>query len=389
MTFLQDIRARGLSDDEIVAALESVRSPGTTQQTAKRTWELQNNGETIAKYALNAAGEPKILEVPDRHRVAVLSAVDEDAGAPTYSTVAVTLFSYRPIYGFARVQDWIQLRPVPEAPENRTGVPSLFGHVPGAPPIPFALEIRCRRSAMWVVDPLRLERQIRQAIWLITAFLEVVVFQPKSPYAFVSIDGRAAVARCAAPQAPLALDGHVFSDVTGLRELEVVPHDQYFSELGINTKELRVPDLQSLWIAFNALSAEHRRRFLRACAALTAAASPDTDKGHFVVSLVTSIEALLDPSSETCAECGSKIGANKTFKEFLQTYVQGSTELLQAHKDLYGNRSRLAHGALQYDVDEPAFGVRDTSFVTRLAAWSAAKRGLTNWLFAKATLPPQ
>lgn len=382
MDILPELRARQLADDEIIAAIDSVERYNT-QQTAARTWEFRADNKTVGKYETNAAGKLKLVDLPTESRMAVLKAVDEDNGSPMYTTAAVTLFSHRPVRGFARVQDWIQIRPLLDESQNQAFPASLFGHIPGVPPIPFALEIRCRGSAMWLLHSLRLDRQIRQANSLVTAFLECAVFQQRSPYAYVSIDGKTVLARCAAPQAPEPADGQVFSDVTGLRELEVIPRDQYFSELGITARELRVPDLQSLWSAFNALDAEHQARFLRACASLTSATNPDIDRGLFVLSLVTSIEALCDASSETCPTCGSKLGVGKNFQNFLSTHVQESGELLKAYKDLYGRRSNLVHGSLHYDTDEPAMGIRETSFATRLAAWSAAKRGIVNWLLAQ------
>jgi len=173
-----------------------------------------------------------------------------------------------------------------------------------------------------------------------------------------------------------------FSDVQDLPELIAVANSQYFLELGITTGEFRVPELNVLHANYMALPRDNRVRFLRSCASLAAASDPALRPSQKVVALVSAIEPLLG-KGERCDTCGGTTGITRKFREFLDRYVQPSSEVRYLYEGVYDARSKLVHGGWNFDVDEWVFGLRPTGDMIPLAAWAAAKQGVVNWLLAQ------
>ena len=101
-----------------------------------------------------------------------------------------------------------------------------------------------------------------------------------------------------------------------------------------------------------------------------------------VIACASAIEALLPKTEvmkcETCKQDIYKISAR--FRDFVKTYATTphSTEFLDI---IYSARSKLLHGDLLYEADEPLFSFASRSFVQSHAAHQVARMAILNWLW--------
>ncbi len=339
---------------------------------------VSSGGADVARATFEGATGKRLLavEVTETAEASILDAMRMATNTVAPKVVGTTLFADRPMAGFAKVNGWIQIRPI-ETNQilDMTGEPQ----VPGVTslrsiPNPISLEVYHRSSALWMLDAYRSQRALHEAICLMTTFLELPVHQLVQAYSYAMVDWKVALIRGVAPDLPNRPTNE-FSDVSGLVALEPVEIKTFLDQLGVGHDEFRVPDLSLLWAAYSKLSPEKKLRFLRASANLREAANPAISNGGRIVASVFAIEALIArPIS---------IGITKRFSKFVDEYVRPDPQVLAMYRTVYDSRSDIAHGRWQIAVDEPSLGLHRQYEWTPLVAWSAAKRGLINWLLAQ------
>jgi hypothetical protein len=316
----------------------------------------------------------------------LLADLSADAEETMTRIARTTLFTYRPVKGFVQVQDWLQLRPVACELKGATGFGGLNSEISAAIPYPFVIEVAYRSSTLSFLEAHRRIRALQEAVWLLSAFIDIPVFSLRIPYSWIHIDGSCQLARCGMTDGLETSSNLVFSDVKELSPLTPIPIEQYFRALGITTKEFRVPGLSDLYSRYKKLSDEKQLRFLRACASLAEASNPTIETSQKVVSLVSTIESLLDPT-EKCDKCTQRNGITKQFKTFLDQYVPLDSRIRELYMRIYQSRSQLVHGSWNFDVDEPTLGLSRQGFTISLATWDATKRGIINWLLSQPSIP--
>jgi hypothetical protein len=381
---LAPLRNLGLDDHEAVVAVQAAAGWDGVRPSAsaQRTFELVKGTEVCGHYALNSRLSLKSFELRNDLWSEVFRVISEDVSINTRKVLATTVFAIRPLTGYTRVDSWIQIRPTTDPISIRTRYPQLPPHVPGLGyPLPFMLEVSCRHSSLPLLASYWQVRDIREALWLMTAFLADPIFLDRRTCAYVGLDDGVTLVNTLNPNGPTA-HGDSFSDTSDLEELLPAPHEEYYAALGINENSIRVPDLRMLYSRYKGLSREDQLRFVRACAFLSEAAEPDQRPGRRLLACVGAIEALLE-KAEQCNRCCSHVGITANFKEFIADFVRPSDDIADLYNSLYTKRSKLAHGSWHYEVDEPFLGLHHNAFCTELAAWDGAKRGIINWLLSR------
>jgi hypothetical protein len=383
ISVLSQLRELKLDDSEVIAAILSAENAGFTQM-GKRTYKVRTNDRVIAEVKFNSNHRLSSVTIQSNVWRQLKQKISEDAVVVQPRIARTILFTYRRPKGFARIPGWLQLRPVACDLKDITGLGMLnTNFVAGIPyPFPFVIEVFFRSSNLVFLEAHRRIRAVQEAIWLLSAFLDVAVFSLSIPYSWIFLDGCYQVARCGMSDGLETSSDVEFSNVDELLALAPMPAEQYFGELGVTSREFRVPDLGNLYARYKALSRDNQLRFLRSCASLAAACNPTVESSQKVVSLVSAIEPLLDPT-EKCTECRQQRGITKQFRSFLDRYVQPNPAVQALYEGVYHARSRLVHGGWNFDVDEPILGIRPQAHDVPLAAWDATKRGIMKWLLAQ------
>jgi hypothetical protein len=167
---------------------------------------------------------------------------------------------------------------------------------------------------------------------------------------------------------------------------------EYYAKHGISGNEgLELPsNFDDQFQRYFALQGESGRRFQRACYWYAHAYDVrPLSKSASYVALVTAIESMLDaaPDGKPCGTCGKvpTDGPTKQFRSFIETYVPGADEIKIVKSELYGIRSRMAHGSrvMSNDVggwDDPRHADEDAMHrqLTRLVQFA-----LVNWLASR------
>ena len=381
ISVLPQLRELNLDDSEVIAAIQSVENVGYTQKK-KRTYEMRCDDRLIAEVKFNSDHRLSSVAVPSNVWGRLKAKISEDAAVEQSRIARTILFTYRPPKGFARIPGWLQLRPVACDLKDSTGLGMLNTNFVAGIPYPFVIEVFFRSSNLVFLEAHRRIRAVQEAIWLLSAFLDIAVFSLSLPYSWIFLDGCYQVARCGMSDGLETSSDVEFSNVDELLALAPMPAEQYFRELGITSAEFRVPDLGNLYFRYKALSRDNQLRFLHSCASLSAACNPAVESSQKVVSLVSAIESLLDPTQK-CVECKQQRGITKQFRIFLDRYVQPNPAVQALYEGVYHARSRLVHGGWNFDVDEPKLGIRPQAHDLPLAAWDATKRGVIKWLLAQ------
>lgn len=381
MNVLPQLRQLGFKDHEAIAALRSGANAGGSRQTGKRTYELISGEDVIGEVRFNGRLVLSSIDMPVHAWKACRPRIEADAKLKQTRIARSVLFSYRAPSGFARIPRWLQLRPVACPLEDRTAFRAFTSSVTEDVPRPFAIEVVYRYSDLPFLEGYHRLRAVQEAKWLLSAFIDVPVFDLNSPYSWAFWEGSYQLVECGMATGLEATSEIEFSDVKTLSELIAVTNSQYFSELGVVTQEFRVPELNVLYAKYIALSHVDRMRFLRSCAALAAASDPVLGASQRVVALVSAIEPLFD-KAERCDTCGGVTGLTRRFRQFLNEYVQPSSAVRELYEGVYAVRSKLVHGGWNFVVDEPLFGLQPQGDML-LVAWATAKRGVVNWLLAQ------
>lgn len=382
MNVLPLLRGYGLDDHEAVVAIQSAANVGGARRIGKRVFELGFGDNHVAEVRFNSTLSLSSIVMSSKRWSAVRSVIESDAQSHATRVARTALFSNREVKGFARVPNWLQIRPVISELNDSTSFGALNTRVAAGVPLPFAVEVMFRHSELPLLEGYRRVRAVQEAIWLLAAFVDIPVFVLSSPYSWAFWGGTYHLVQCGMGLGLEEMSDQVFSDISGLAALEIVEHERYFSELGIPTSDFRIPDLVPLWQKYTELGRDDRLRFLRACASLSSVAQPGINDSQRVVALVAAIEPLLSPA-ERCEACGAQTGIARRFRTFLNEYVKPPPVVRDLYEGVYTARSKIVHGSRRFEVDEPFLGIQAQSDLLPLAAWDAAKRGVVSWLCAQ------
>lgn len=381
LSVLSQLRNLNLDDSEVIAAIISAENAGHTK-TGTRIYEIRADSRLIAIVRFNSEHRLSSVQVPKSVWEQLKPKISADAALQQTRIARTTLFTYRPLNGFVRVQDWLQLRPVACELRDSTGfgLPAL--NITAGIPRPFVMEVTYRHSNLLFLEAHRRIYAVQEAMWLLSAFIDIPVFILRNPFSWIIVDNACQLVRCGVLDGLEESSELEFSSTEGLTSLTPAPTEQYFRELGVTSREFRVPDLADLYSRYRELPRDKRLCFLRACASIAAASSPTIERSQKVVSLVSAIEPLLDVPPK-CSECDQPRGITTQFKAFLKKYVPLNPEVETLYESIYSARSRLVHGAWNFDVDEPMLGLSYQGHDLSLAAWDATKRGIMKWLLSQ------
>ncbi len=375
------LKELGLTDHEAVAAIQSSADIGNIHLVEKRVYELLSGDNPKATVRFNVNGRIYSIEVLSNIWKLIYPRIKVDLATKEYDIARSIVFSSRPITGFARVPAWLQLRPVAfELKDARFGTDFSSFNTKMAP-FPIVMEVKYRRSGLYKLQSYRRYRSIQETQWLLSAFIDTPIFGFSGGESWAILDGSYQLVSFGMGTGLEDETEDDFSSPGNLQELQPIPTDAYYNQMGINEHNLRVPDLKNLFDRFNNLSKEKKVKFLRAAAALWSAFQPGVNQSQRLVSLVSALEPLLE-KPEHCSSCGSTIGITKSFRHFLDEYVAPSAEVRHIYEAIYSARSKLVHGGWNYEVDEPFMTLSDQGYITTLAAWGATKIGVVNWLLA-------
>jgi hypothetical protein len=345
-------------------------------------YELLSADQPIGTVRFNASGRISSIDLIRHVWENIRAAIEADSRTQRYGVVRSVLFSHRPLEGFARAPSWLQLRPVTCELRDATFGRLMSGPGAAGNPFPLVIEVRFRHSDLLLLDGHRRFRSIQEAQWLLSAFIDVPIFGFSGATAWAFLEGTYQLVTLGMATGLDQEPDTDFSSPAGLSELEPVPIKPYYSQLGITESKLRVPDLTNLYARYRALDAERQARFLRASASIWAAFQPGVSLSQRLVSLVSALEPLLDPP-QRCAACKSAVGITKSFRRFLVQYVKPAPEVQYLYETIYNARSGVVHGSWNFEVDEPFMSIANQGYLTSIAAWSAAKQGVVNWLLAQ------
>lgn len=382
LNVLPQLQQLGFDDHEAIAALQSAKAC-RLRRTEGRTYELISGKDIIGKVQLNKRFRLSSIAMPDKVWKEIQPSIEADATLDQTRIARFVLFSYRAPTGFARVPGWLQLRPVACPLGDITPVKALtFSMAAVKVPRPFAVEVVYRYSGLLFLEAYRRLRAVQEAKWLLSAFIDVPVFDLNNPYSWAFLNGEYHLVLCGMETGLENASEFEFSEIGNLSELTPVANSQYFSELGVATTEFRVPELHLLRAKYLELSHEERLLFLRSCASLAASYYPTLGASQILVALVSAIEPLLG-EAKRCEKCGSLVGITEQFRKFLDQYVQPSPEVRDLYEKVYEARSKILHGGWNFELDEFFLGSRPLGDDVLLAAWDATKRGVVNWLLSK------
>ena len=374
--------ALGLTEHEAVAAIQSASEAGGSQKTGKRTYELHSKDRLIAGVKLNAEGDISFLDVAADVWDRIFPTIQADCAIQRYGIARSIVFSSRPIRGFAMAPAWLQIRPVALALGDARWSKDVIAPGDVGAPFPIVTEVMFRRSDLIFLDSHRRIRSVQESHWLLATFIDVPIFGICGAFSWALLEGRYQLVTLGMATGLEAETEDAFSPTMGIPQLPPVPFERYYTQLGIGEPQIRVPDLEDLYARYSSLDHQRRVRFLRASASLWAAHQPGVTQSQRLVSLVSAIDPLLEPPRR-CAACGSTVGITESFRRFLAAYVNPPPEIAELYEAVYASRSRIVHGGWNFEVDEPFMAIANEGYLTSLAAWGAAKRGVINWLLAQ------
>lgn len=379
---LHQLRAIKLDDHEAVEALRSALMVSGSRSTDPRVHQLTRGDELVCTAKFSREGRLLSLSVPSSLWPAAKATIAEDMQTNVIRVARSALFTHRPLEAAYTVPDWLQIRPVATALQDRTRIGALTKQIPSGVPFPFVFEVLYRWSSLPFLEGHRRITAVQHAKWLLASFIDVPVFELPSAYAWAFIDTAYALVECGVPTGLDDAPDTTFSDVSAYPSLVPVPTEEYINALGIRSSHLRVPDLHSLYGKFTALEDSRRLRFLRCGASIFASNSPTIRRPQRLVSLVSAIEPLLEVGTR-CPAYNSTTGIAASFRAFLDTYVQPPPPIRRLYEAVYSSRSKMVHGGWNPDVDEPFFSLFSLDPTDGLAAWAAARQGAIRWLLAQ------
>lgn len=175
-----------------------------------------------------------------------------------------------------------------------------------------------------------------------------------------------------------------FWNVEGLKEIPIVPTEDYYS-IGLSQRTcLELPNrLKDLEQAFLHLPADLSVRFSNSLFWFYQATAATTLSTQ-LLGFVQAVESLLAPPTERCDRCQTLSSSlTKQFKTFINDYAPDVTEeFTKGSLDLYAGRSALAHGGvLQQDkflyFEHP---IGRAELIRNLTLEFRTRLALVNWL---------
>lgn len=379
---LPKLRVLGLDNQEAIVAIQSATNGSWYRRNEKRSFTLECDLGAIAEVKFNSKLTLSSILMTENCWLSFEPIISEELRLRSDRIARTTLFCVREVKGYARVDSWLQIRPVGLDLKDRTPIGALtISRITGVP-LPFALEVVYAYSSLPLLEAYRRIRSVQQAIWLLTAFIDIPIFQIAHPYSWAFLENSFQLVQCGMGTGLEDVSDEVFSDVSEFSPLEIVEREAYYSELGINASNFRVPDLDVLWCKYSQLSTEDKLRFQRACSSLSSATHPGINESQKLIALVSAIEPLIEPGKR-CVSCRNHIGVTGRFSEFLGNYVSPPAGIKDLYMDIYQARSKVVHGSHRFEVDEPFLSIPLQSDLIPLAAWDSTKRGLINWLLKR------
>jgi hypothetical protein len=268
---------------------------------------------------------------------------------------------------------------------------------------PFVLQVKVPASSNLFIDTFRRNRATQQIELLLNGFLRSRISDSgkSSRFHWVGLNSEPALRKKSAYCAEgYAEEGSVvgmfskrFVPVEKIPTLPLDASDEYYSVIAPPPRrELEAPaELESYLDWFFRIEGHDQKKFLRSCYWLQHSnfLLPYSVSGSFIA-LVSAIESLFDDADDiSCEKCGRPLqGLTRRFREFIDHYVKLPTELEKRRNQLYGIRSRMAHGSSLLYTDTAGFpfartpeGMQEESDLKLLRI--VARLALVNWLEAK------
>ena len=387
---LPELIKMGFDDQTAIAALSSALGIGG------HTFSKQefHYGDEVRgfKVVTNSSFRISRVEIDLQLWLEVKPIITENQKSKTQLKVVHTiLFSTLPLNGYYRVGDWVQLSPVRLKLHTSTPFDSkgfeidLSSKLNTQIPRPFILEVKYKSSTLILVDAIERHRALDIARRLLAAWISLPIVKGVEAYNWVMINGvgpQIAMGSMSSGIDDYFQDATEFSDVDGLDPISPIPIAIFFDEIVPSQEVIRLTDLTTLKQAFDKLETADKLRYLRCCSAIHEAEYYSRHTSQAIVSYVSAIEALLEPTSK-CDECGNHTGITSAFKEFIKHFVRPSEQISKTLDALYAFRSRLAHGAYALDIDEPFMGIAPSGGSMPLIAHWISKKGAVNWLIER------
>jgi hypothetical protein len=384
---LPELLAMGFSHQTAIAALSSASGINGYRSDGQRRYRYGNTDkgfvvEVNSSYRIKSILVDKAIW--EESKVVIAHAEQERPPTKVLSTI---VFSYFELDGYARFGNWLQIRPLKtkllaSAPFGGNGFSLDAEDKFLGAPLPFLVEVKYQPSNLIWVEAIHSTQALQEARFLLSAWIKTPLVNAIQSFNWVVIDGVGP--QLALGYMPTGLDEELtnateFTDATNLKELNSIDLSVYVDEIVPGNRVIRVADFQVLKDRFDSLEIKDRDRYLRCCAAIHEAQINNRNSAQAILSMVSAVEALLDPTKR-CPSCRSHVGINTAFKEFVARYVQPSEQARPTLEQIYGLRSALAHGGYSFLVDEPFMGLETSGWnPLHMASW-IAKKGAVNWL---------
>ncbi len=303
------------------------------------------------------------------------------------------LFSGRPLTGYWRYHDELQILPAPaDAPRPDF---LMADH-------PFVLEVTYDSSEDQQVGRIRRMAREREMGLLLALLLHGGVSgfgipRPKHSWCLVPTSREAGPHESVFLQNGYFVGGFPaivdeFTDTVGLEPVRLVNDEDYFTDVYVaDDEKLEVPAVASrCFDQYFALELRERDAFLRSCYWFNIA-RPLVMSSHSAayLALITALEVLAQRAPKARCDCCEacevqKPGPTKSFGDFLSTYGPAGSKGVRSA--LYTLRSDISHGEqlLMFDAGLNGCGVLDP-IETRQSqnlerAWRFGRIALLNWL---------
>jgi hypothetical protein len=387
---LPELIRMGFDEQTAIAALSSALEIAGHSASKKEFFY----GDTSRgfKVVTNSSFGISKIEISQQLWLEVKQTLLEDRKSTVQRKIVHTiLFSILPLNGYYRACNWIQLSPV------RT---KLYGSNPFATkgleidlssklnrqiPRPFILEVKYKPSTLIWVEAIERHRALDSARRLLGAWIGLPIVKGVEAYNWVMINGvgpQIAMGSISSGIDDYFTNATEFSNVAGFDPISPVPIATYIDEIVPDQEGIRLTDMATLKQAFDKLNTADQLRYLRCCSAIHEAEYYSRHTSQAIVSYVSAVEALLEPTKK-CDACGNHTGISAAFKHFVGHYIKPSEQNLPSLEALYAFRSRLAHGAYALPIDEPFMGLEPSGGAMPLIAHWIAKKGAINWLIEK------
>jgi hypothetical protein len=299
----------------------------------------------------------------------------------------VVCFSHDKIAGFFRYKDVFQIMP---AGHDFADIPYALGDHP------FILQSRYTKGPNSFINHLRRAAASTAIIRSLAVVTKSAVFMPSRNARFfwvIEPQGEQTVSKWVqggyAPPTGFAVDLDHYSETAGLQPIKLVASNDYYGQGFFRTAQgFALPaNIESVLDGIFALSEDTLNKFRIAATWLSMAgdiSAASSSAGY--ISIVASLESLLEKSSETCPECDQpKFSVTKRLKRFLTKYVPGLDQYPKELAMIYRTRSDLAHGLNMLLTDLEHFDwagtdKKQSEMTLRIRTVQIARVAVLNWV---------